>query len=142
VFADESGFMLIPNVVRTILRSIDGIRSSPQKLYGCILQSDLPSLLRQSVTLFMQRSIRNIARGKSGGIATAWAWCTNRHYRSARASIPQHRTAGRAGAKQLFAELSAVAVEHRPSSCARCWLRLASMYAQYEPFGSDVARLR
>ena len=29
-----------------ILRSIDGIRSSPQKLRGCILQSDLPSFLR------------------------------------------------------------------------------------------------
>ena len=29
-----------------ILRAIDGIRSSPEKLRGCILQSDLPSFLR------------------------------------------------------------------------------------------------
>jgi hypothetical protein len=32
--------------MKDILRSIDGIRSSPQKLRGCILQSDLPSFLR------------------------------------------------------------------------------------------------
>ena len=32
-------------LLQDILRSIDGIRSSPEKLRGCILQSDLPSFL-------------------------------------------------------------------------------------------------
>ena len=33
----------VDELMEDILRSIDGIRSSPQKLRGCILQSDLPS---------------------------------------------------------------------------------------------------
>jgi transposase len=36
----------VDELMEDILRSIDGIRSSPQKLRGCILQSDLPSFLR------------------------------------------------------------------------------------------------
>jgi transposase len=32
-------------LMEDILRSIDGIRSSPERLRGCILQSDLPSFL-------------------------------------------------------------------------------------------------
>jgi transposase len=33
-------------LMEDIIRSIDGIRTSPEKLRGCILQSDLPSFLR------------------------------------------------------------------------------------------------
>lgn len=36
----------VDELMEDILRSIDGIRSSPEKLRGCILQSDLPSFLR------------------------------------------------------------------------------------------------
>lgn len=35
----------VDELMEDILRSIDGIRSSPQKLRACILQSDLPSFL-------------------------------------------------------------------------------------------------
>jgi transposase len=35
----------VDELMEDILRSIDGIRSSPDKLRGCILQSDLPSFL-------------------------------------------------------------------------------------------------
>jgi hypothetical protein len=33
----------LDELIEDILRSADGIRSSPEKLRGCILQSDLPS---------------------------------------------------------------------------------------------------
>ena len=36
----------VDELMEDILRSIDGIRFSPDKLRGCILQSDLPSFLR------------------------------------------------------------------------------------------------
>lgn len=36
----------VDELMEDILRSIDGIRSSPEKLRACILQSDLPSFLR------------------------------------------------------------------------------------------------
>jgi transposase len=36
----------VEELVDDLLRSIDGIRSSREKLRGCILQSDLPSFLR------------------------------------------------------------------------------------------------
>lgn len=36
----------VEELVDDLLRSIDGIRSSQEKLRGCILQSDLPSFLR------------------------------------------------------------------------------------------------
>jgi transposase len=36
----------VEELVDDLLRSIEGIRSSPQKLRGCILQSELPSFLR------------------------------------------------------------------------------------------------
>ncbi len=36
----------VDELMEDILRSIDGIRSSPEKLRGCILQSELPSFLR------------------------------------------------------------------------------------------------
>ena len=36
----------VHDLMDDILRSIDGIRSSPEKLRGCILQSELPSFLR------------------------------------------------------------------------------------------------
>lgn len=36
----------VEELLDDILRSIDGIRSSPEKLRGCILQSELPSFLR------------------------------------------------------------------------------------------------
>jgi transposase len=36
----------VDELVDDILRSIDTIRSSPEKLRGCILQSELPSFLR------------------------------------------------------------------------------------------------
>jgi transposase len=36
----------VDELMEDILRSIGGIRSSPQKLRACILQSDLPSFLR------------------------------------------------------------------------------------------------
>jgi transposase len=36
----------VDELVDDILRSIDRIRSSPEKLRGCILQSELPSFLR------------------------------------------------------------------------------------------------
>ena len=36
----------VDELMEDILRSIDGVRSSPEKLRGCILQSDLPSFLR------------------------------------------------------------------------------------------------
>ncbi len=36
----------VDELMEDILRSINGIRSSPEKLRGCILQSDLPSFLR------------------------------------------------------------------------------------------------
>jgi transposase len=35
----------VDELMEDILRSIDGIRSSPEKLRACILQSDLPSFL-------------------------------------------------------------------------------------------------
>ncbi len=44
----------VDDLTEDILRSIDGIRSSPEKLRGCILQSELPSFLRRAITLFMQ----------------------------------------------------------------------------------------
>lgn len=36
----------LDELMEDILRSINGIRSSPEKLRGCILQSELPSVLR------------------------------------------------------------------------------------------------
>jgi transposase len=36
----------VEELVDDLLRSINGIRSSPEKLRGCILQSELPSFLR------------------------------------------------------------------------------------------------
>ena len=36
----------VDELMEDILRSIDGVRSSPEKLRGCILQSDPPSFLR------------------------------------------------------------------------------------------------
>ena len=36
----------VDELMEDILRSIDGIRSSPEKLRGCILQSELPYFLR------------------------------------------------------------------------------------------------
>lgn len=36
----------LDELMEDILRSINGIRSSPEKLRGCILQSELPSFLR------------------------------------------------------------------------------------------------
>jgi transposase len=36
----------VDELLEDILRSINGIRSSPEKLRGCILQSELPSFLR------------------------------------------------------------------------------------------------
>jgi transposase len=36
----------VEELVNDVLRSIDGIRCSPEKLRGCILQSELPSFLR------------------------------------------------------------------------------------------------
>lgn len=36
----------VDELMEDILRSINGIRSSPEKLRGCILQSELPSVLR------------------------------------------------------------------------------------------------
>lgn len=36
----------IEELMRNVIRSINGIRSSPKKLRGCILQSELPVFLR------------------------------------------------------------------------------------------------
>jgi transposase len=36
----------VDELMEDIIRSINGIRTSPRKLRGCIVQSDLPSFLR------------------------------------------------------------------------------------------------
>ena len=36
----------VEELMEEVIRSIDGIRASPEKLRGCILQSELPSFLR------------------------------------------------------------------------------------------------
>jgi transposase len=36
----------VEELIEDVIHSIDGIRTSPEKLCGCILQSDLPSFLR------------------------------------------------------------------------------------------------
>jgi hypothetical protein len=43
----------VDELMEDILRSIDGIRASPEKLRGCILQSDLPIVLCRPIALFM-----------------------------------------------------------------------------------------
>jgi transposase len=47
----------LEELVADVIGSINDIRSSSQKLRGCIVQSDLPSFLRWSIALFMQISI-------------------------------------------------------------------------------------
>jgi hypothetical protein len=46
----------LEEVVEDVVRSIKGIRDSTHKLRGCIVQSELPSFLRQSIAFFMQTS--------------------------------------------------------------------------------------
>ena len=47
----------VDELMEDILRSIERIKVSPEKLRACILQSELPSFLCYSIALFMQRSI-------------------------------------------------------------------------------------
>jgi hypothetical protein len=35
----------VDHLMDAVIRSINGIRTSPEKLRGCILQSDLPNFL-------------------------------------------------------------------------------------------------
>jgi putative transposase len=47
----------VDELMENILGSIEAIRNSPQKLRGCIAQSELPFSLRYIIALFMQQSI-------------------------------------------------------------------------------------
>jgi hypothetical protein len=40
----------------SVIGSINAIRNSPEKLRGCILESDLPHFLSSIVAFFMQKS--------------------------------------------------------------------------------------
>src|SRR5277367_6065564 len=59
----------LEELVDDVIGSINGIRNSTQKLRGCIVQSELPSFLRYSIALFMQRSIGLSRKQKGNGKA-------------------------------------------------------------------------
>ena len=65
-------------LVEDVIGSINGIRSSTQKLRGCILQSGLPAFFSLSIAFFMQRSIM----ASPSTSTTPWYPSNRRQHRS------------------------------------------------------------
>ena len=61
-----------------------------------------PDLYRQDLQSIQQ----DLAPGREGGLAAAWAFCTNGDYRRARTSVLATRS-GKAPSKELFADVAA-----------------------------------
>jgi very-short-patch-repair endonuclease len=55
----------------------------------------------------IQEMIRSLAPGKEGGLRAIWTWCMNGEFRHARRQALTCRHAGKAGVRELFAELTA-----------------------------------
>ncbi len=62
-----------------------------------------PEIFTQDI----QRMIRALARGKTGGPRAIWTWCTSGDYRRARRQALSYRIAGKTRVPELVTELSA-----------------------------------
>lgn len=75
------------------------------------VQRTLSLYIRELYAQNLQKLLSELAPGRTGGLAAAWAWCTNAAFRRARKQILALRTAGKASVPGLQTELSAAEAE-------------------------------